>query len=57
MDEKITVQLSLPLSPATHQKIKILTSVQKKTVKGLILELLGEYFQRPENEKILANVR
>lgn len=48
--------LAFPIPEMDHTKFKTLSSMKGKTFKDLFLELAHEYFQRPENQKILAHI-
>jgi len=57
MPSKEFIQFSVPLSKEMHQNLKMLSLRTSKTMRDLFYELLNEYFDREENQKILVNIR
>ena len=55
MKEEIK-HIAFPIPQPIHKKLKTIASAQGKTIRGLILELANQYFQLPENQKILAHI-
>lgn len=53
MKEQEIKFMTLPVPQDFHKKFKTLASFRGKTFKALFLELANEYFQKPENQKIL----
>jgi predicted DNA-binding protein len=49
--------LSFPVPTDFHKSLKTLASSQGKTYKGLLMELIQEYMQKEENQRILIAMK
>ena len=56
MEKEKVKFVTIPVPLDFHRKFKALASIRGKTFKNLFFELGNEYFQRPENKKILDNI-
>ena len=56
-DQKEYIQLSYPIASQRNRELKVLASARGKTLKQIFSELIDEYINRPENQKILVNIR
>jgi len=57
MQSKEFIQFSVPLDKEMHQNFKMLSLKKSKNMRDLFYEMLNEFFEREENQKILINIR
>lgn len=55
-DEKGYTQLSFPVSQTFHTKLKVIVNAKQTTIRKLTFNLIKEYIEREENQKILSGL-
>ena len=56
MEEKEYTQLSFPVCQQLHTKLKILAQAKGSTIRKLTFNLIKEYVESPESQKILSGL-
>lgn len=57
VEPKNYVQLAFPVPKAIHIRLKTVASAKGISLQKLILEMADELFSKPENQKLLCNLK
>jgi hypothetical protein len=57
IEPKNYVQLAFPIPKSIHTKLKTVASAKGISLQKLILGMSEELFEKPENQKLLCNLK
>jgi len=57
VEPKNYVQLAFPVPKSIHIRLKTVASARGISLQSLILEMTNELFNKPENQKLLCNLK